>query len=95
MERMILDDVLTFVGIVIAIGCFTKILVVYLQRRKPAAGGLEELSQRLVRIEQIVDSTAIEVERISEGQRFTSKLLAERRPLPLENPRQPGSITPH
>jgi hypothetical protein len=29
-------------------------------------------------MEQAIDSIAIEVERISEGQRFTTKLLAER-----------------
>lgn len=33
---------------------------------------------RLARIEAAVEAMAIEVERISEGQRFTSKLLAER-----------------
>ena len=33
---------------------------------------------RLERMEQALDSIAIEVERISEGQRFTTKLLAER-----------------
>jgi hypothetical protein len=38
------------------------------------------LEQRLERIEQAVDSIAIEVERISEGQRFTTKLLSERVP---------------
>lgn len=37
-----------------------------------------ELSARLERMEQALDSIAIEVERISEGQRFTTKLLAER-----------------
>ncbi len=37
-----------------------------------------ELSQRLERIEQAIDSIAVEVERISEGQRFTTKLLSER-----------------
>ena len=37
-----------------------------------------EVIQRLERIEQAVDSIALEVERISEGQRFTTKLLAER-----------------
>lgn len=37
---------------------------------------------RLERIEQAVDAIALEVERISEGQRFTSKLLAEFRALP-------------
>ena len=33
---------------------------------------------RLARIEQAVESIAIEVERISEGQRFTTRLLADR-----------------
>ena len=37
-----------------------------------------EVVQRLERIEQAVDSIAVEVERISEGQRFTTKLLSER-----------------
>ena len=33
---------------------------------------------RLERMEQAIDAIAVEVERISEGQRFTTKLLAER-----------------
>jgi hypothetical protein len=37
-----------------------------------------EVAARLERMEQAIDSIAIEVERISEGQRFTTKLLAER-----------------
>ena len=37
-----------------------------------------ELQLRLERMEQALDSIAIEVERISEGQRFTTKLLAEK-----------------
>jgi hypothetical protein len=36
-----------------------------------------ELTSRLERIEQAVDSIAIEVERISESQRFVAKLMAE------------------
>jgi hypothetical protein len=36
-----------------------------------------ENSDRLARLESAVDSIAIEVERISEGQRFVTKLLAE------------------
>lgn len=35
---------------------------------------------RLDRIEHAVEAIAVEVERISEGQRFTTKLLAERQP---------------
>ena len=37
-----------------------------------------EVMQRLERMEHALDSIAIEVERISEGQRFTTKLLSER-----------------
>jgi hypothetical protein len=37
-----------------------------------------EVSQRLERMEQALDAMAIEIERISEGQRFTTKLLSER-----------------
>jgi hypothetical protein len=38
-----------------------------------------ELMARLSRVEQIVEATAIEIERISEGQRFTTKLLSEKK----------------
>ena len=37
-----------------------------------------EVTARLDRIEHAVEAVAIEVERISEGQRFTTKLLSER-----------------
>lgn len=36
-----------------------------------------EVSTRLERMEQMIEAVAIEVERISEGQRFTTKLLSE------------------
>jgi hypothetical protein len=45
---------------------------------KPAAAIPGDVTARLERMEQAIDSIAIEVERISEGQRFTTKLLAER-----------------
>ena len=46
---------------------------------KPAVPpqALTETAQRLERLESSVDAIAIEVERISEGQRFVTKLLAE------------------
>jgi hypothetical protein len=68
--------------------------------RPPAAVGLESGS-RLQRIEQAVESIAIEVERIGEAQRFTTKLLAEREHVGAHIPpaapvrREPGTITPH
>jgi hypothetical protein len=39
-----------------------------------------DVTDRLERIERAVEAVAIEVERISEGQRFTTKLLSERTP---------------
>jgi hypothetical protein len=36
-----------------------------------------EVADRLERMEHALDSVALEVERISEGQRFTTKLLSE------------------
>ena len=43
--------------------------------RQPRIPG--EVAERLERMEQSLDSVALEVERISEGQRFTTKLLSE------------------
>lgn len=37
----------------------------------------DEVAQRLERMERAIEAVAIEVERISEGQRFTTKLLSE------------------
>lgn len=53
------------------------------------------LSERLERIESAVESTALEVERISEANRFMAKLLAERSGTvsPLKAPER--VITPH
>jgi len=55
-----------------------------------------EVATRLERIEQAVDAIAVEVERISEGQRFTTKLLSETRnvgalPAGQASPRAPGA----
>ena len=59
--------------------------------RKPLSSGVTpEVAARLERMEQAIDSIAIEVERISEGQRFTTKLLSDRVPAPgaLTGPEQ-------
>jgi hypothetical protein len=50
---------------------------------------------RLARIEQSIDAIALEVERISEGQRFTTQLLSETsRPYQKSAARQLSSNTP-
>jgi hypothetical protein len=46
-----------------------------------------DVAARLERMEQAIDAVAVEVERISEGQRFTTKLLSERVPPRSEDPR--------
>ena len=47
-------------------------------RNAPTALPLRDVEERLDRIERAVESIAVEVERVSEGQRFVTKLLAER-----------------
>ena len=50
-----------------------------------------EVLQRPERMEQSIDSIAVEVERISEGQRFTTKLLSDRAAAePARVLREPG-----
>ena len=45
-----------------------------------------EVSNRLGRLEHAVDAIAIEIERISEGQRFMTKIMAERPSTPAAQP---------
>ena len=62
-----------------------------------------ESSPRLQRMEQAIESIGIEVERIGEAQRFTTKVLTDRQPESVANRipsaqtarRDPGTITPH
>jgi len=66
----------------LGIVCLTIIVVTTLLRRRgtPEELGqtqLREIRDQLQRLEQAVDSIALETERISEGQRFTAKLLSD------------------
>ena len=56
----------------------------WVERRGQTPAVQPEVMQRLSAIEEAVDAVAIEVERISEGQRFTTKLLSERTQAPAE-----------
>lgn len=49
----------------------------WLTRPRPATQLPADVDQRLRQIEQAVDTVAIEVERLGEGQRFTTRLLGE------------------
>jgi hypothetical protein len=78
--------------VVIALGAFTAAAIsikviasavlryeeIKLKHANPAMMGLASTAEaRLERMEHAVDAIAIEIERISEGQRFTTKLLSE------------------
>ena|SRR5947209_5346031 len=66
--------------------CGTALLITIIsqwfgrRRRAPLkdGDGILRLEQRLTEMQQSLDAVAIEVERISEGQRFATKLLSER-----------------
>jgi hypothetical protein len=75
--------------VIVPIGFFVMILGIVIGR--PIVGAISrkveneskrplmppEVMTRLERMEQSIDAIAVEVERISEGQRFTTKLLSE------------------
>jgi hypothetical protein len=63
------------------------------ERRAPDA--IEGLVDRLARIEQTTESTAVEVERLAEANRFMARLLAERGGVPLPVARPERVVTPH
>ncbi len=79
-------------GVIVPLGFFAMVAVIVVGSplarafaRKMSSQALSpavpaELQQRLEHMEQAIDSIAVEVERISEGQRFTTKLLADRHP---------------
>jgi hypothetical protein len=87
----------------IAIALARRIWVRSSPRVQPVTIDLES-SPRLQRLEDAIESIAIEVERIGEAQRFATKLLTERsepamnRAVPAPAPiarKVPGTITPH
>ncbi|HEY5220033.1 MAG TPA: hypothetical protein VIJ16_09495, partial [Gemmatimonadaceae bacterium] len=86
----------TFVLMMTTIICGTIVILgiarSFLNKRTSAAKKLEggpvgDFTDRLGRMEQAIDSIAVEVERVSEAQRFVAKLLVDRRPAtPIEPP---------
>lgn len=101
MDRLILEDVLTFVAGIVTLGCVTGIIITLIKRRAKAlplpdvTHRLDEIADRLSHLEHTTDSTAVEVERISEAQRFTARVLAERAGAPALPDKPRGPITPH
>jgi muconolactone delta-isomerase len=67
---------LIFVGAPLAMG-FARTLWKRSNRPALPSAALTETAQRLERLESSVDTIAVEIERISEGQRFVTRLLSE------------------
>ena len=66
---------------IIAVGCVLSALALAWGSRRPTnikPQRLDALEDRLGRVEQAIDTVAVEVERIGEAHRFTAKLLSER-----------------
>ena len=70
------------IGITIAISMVAMAIARIVSSRRRSKelpeSSVARLEQRLERMEQAIDAMATEVERVAEGQRFTSKLLADR-----------------
>ena len=62
-------------------------------RRGPVA--IDEVQERLERIESAVEATGLEMERMSEANRFIAKLLADRGEAASLGSRPERVITPH
>ena len=82
---MPLDEILAFSFAFAALGVGARLVLPLvrafakrLEQRGDAARIPAEVTSRLERMEQAIDSIAVEVERISEGQRFTTKLLSDK-----------------
>ncbi|HEY4129245.1 MAG TPA: hypothetical protein VGM50_01410 [Gemmatimonadaceae bacterium] len=100
-----LQDVFVFATLITGIGCLTGVITSYFRYRSRRQGSLspefiarlDEISARMGQLDNAVDAIAIEVERISEGQRFVSRVLAERTSAPAlaDRSKNSGSTTPH
>jgi hypothetical protein len=83
---VIVDEDIFFIGafffttIVLAFGI--PIMRAYLKRNEnQLPRSVIDLAARLSRMETTLDTMSVELERISEGQRFTTKLMTEREPV--------------
>ncbi|HEU4990100.1 MAG: hypothetical protein KGL93_05925 [Gemmatimonadota bacterium] len=86
------EDMIVALGGLLLVGYVFRSIVGLISRRldaKSARALPPEADQRLARIEQAVDAIALEVERISEGQRFTTRLLADRAQVPTASAPKP------
>jgi hypothetical protein len=98
-----IDSEVIIVPAVFAIPSMVLALRMWLKHKEKMAslnvdsGRSFEIEARLERIEQAVETIALEMERVGEGQRFVTKLLADR-PTPIsnaQNAERGRAVTPH
>ncbi len=80
-QELWIPAVTTIAIVAIVAGSAHRLIKMWLQRSvRPSIpdADLKEMREGLGQLQQAVDAIAIEVERLSEGQRFTTKLLAEK-----------------
>jgi hypothetical protein len=105
-EIALIKDFFAFIAVITTVGCGTGIIVTWINRRDKKQvsssnpnllGRLDDIAARLSQMDASIDTIAVEVERISEAQRFTARVLAERPQIAsLPDPVRPsGSKTPH
>ncbi len=73
---------LGLIVVIVILGPFARMIARRMERRPDAVGSSDNarlLQQQLLQLQQSVDAMSVEVERISESQRFQSKLLFEKR----------------
>jgi predicted nucleic acid-binding Zn-ribbon protein len=79
MQLQILWVVVAAVLAMSGIQAITRIVIAITTRSKSAPPrALEEMAQKIERINQTVEATAIEVERIGESQRFLTRVLSDK-----------------
>jgi hypothetical protein len=90
--NLIVHEVFSWVvpGLVIMVLGFpvVRLITRWLEPRPVPPRELSTINGRLERIETAVDSIAVEVERISEAQRFSAKLQSEQQSPRLSAPRE-------
>lgn len=92
---ILLITVLGVIGMILAFP-IGRAIARYIDRRGLTAPVGNDVGQRLVAIEQAVDAVAIEMERLSESNRFTTKLLTEHVAAPdfAASPQRVGDTVP-
>jgi hypothetical protein len=80
----LVEEAMVLSGVIIVVAATSSVVLARSKaRHRPEAeldvvARLDEIAARLSHLEMTADASALEIERISEGQRFTTRLLAER-----------------